>query len=110
VILNGACPEGVGTAVPDQEQTPAPSSTEPPSPPEPAPDPALRPTWISVERWDILPAMLRAVLIGATLIDGSVHAASPYLDRLLRTRCAREVAELVAAAHDAQRPVAADAS
>jgi hypothetical protein len=56
-----------------------------------------RPAWIAADRWARLPPLLRAALIGSTLVDGCVHIASPYLDRMLRTSYAREVAELVAA-------------
>ena len=56
------------------------------------------PSWIGAERWDSLPAMLRAALIGSTLASGEIQAVSPHLDRLLRTRYAREVDELKAGA------------
>jgi len=53
------------------------------------------PTWIAVERWATLPAMLRAALAGSDLIDGAVRGRSPYLSWLLGTRYAREVSELL---------------
>jgi hypothetical protein len=59
--------------------------------------PNRRPDWIRVERWETLPAMLRAALIGSTLSDGQVHAASPYVDRLLHGRFAEAVAALLTA-------------
>jgi hypothetical protein len=40
--------------------------------------------------------MLRAALLGSTIVDREIQAASPYLSRLLQTRYAREVAELIA--------------
>jgi hypothetical protein len=60
-----------------------------------APDPDHRPGWIGAERWDGLPAMLRAALIGSAAIDGEIRAASPHMDRVLRTRYVREVSELI---------------
>ena len=58
----------------------------------PAPD--HRPDWISVKQWATLPAMLRAALIGSTVIDGTLQAVSPHLAQLIATRYARAVAEL----------------
>jgi hypothetical protein len=58
--------------------------------------PSSRPDWIRAERWEPLPVMLRAALIGSTVEDGQVHAASPYVDRLLYARYAEAVAALLA--------------
>lgn len=57
---------------------------------------AQRPDWITAESWATLPAMLRAALLGSTLRDGKVRAISPYLDQLIATRYAPEVAALIA--------------
>jgi hypothetical protein len=62
--------------------------------PPAAPD--QRPSWIAPERWLNLPAVLRAALIGSSLVDGAVVARSPHLERLLATRYQSEVAALVA--------------
>ena len=56
------------------------------------------PSWIAAERWAALPAMLRAALAGAELIDGEVQGRTPYLSTLLRTRYGREVGGMVAEA------------
>lgn len=53
-----------------------------------------RPDWIGVERWETLPTLLRAMLRGATLIDGQVQAASPYLDQVLYQRYGHAIAAL----------------
>jgi hypothetical protein len=58
---------------------------------------AHRPDWIEVEYWDMLPAMLRAALLGSTLKNGAVQAISPHLDQLIAMRYAREVTGLIAA-------------
>ena len=55
-----------------------------------------RPPWICAERWEVLPRMLRATLIGSRLGQGEVYAASPYLQQTLETRHRTEVAELIA--------------
>ena len=87
VILNPSAPA--------QGTRPAPPATS--AEPTVLPEPAERPDWIAAERWAALPSMLRAALIGSALVDGELQIASPYLDRLLRTRYAREVGELLAA-------------
>jgi hypothetical protein len=55
------------------------------------------PGWIGAELWASLPAMLRAALIGSTLVDEKLVAISPHLARLIEMRYAREVALLIAA-------------
>jgi hypothetical protein len=65
------------------------------STPPPAADP--RPDWISAAQWGTLPAMLRAALIGSTVVDGTVQALSPHLTKLIEMRYAREVAALITA-------------
>lgn len=57
-----------------------------------------RPAWIDLVRWTALPAMLRAALQGATVVDGKVQAVSVHLTRLLETRYSVEVARLLAEA------------
>jgi hypothetical protein len=65
----------------------------------PAPD--HRPDWVRADQWSRLPAMLRAALIGSTVIDGTVQANSPHLARLIATRYMHEVAALIAAVEPA---------
>jgi hypothetical protein len=94
VVLNGAqenhpvtpplCNQ-VGIVSPAAQVTNSPDSA-----------PNSRPDWIRAERWETLPAMLRAALIGSTVEDGLLHAASPYVDRLLHGRYAEAVAALLA--------------
>ena len=77
------------------------SSAPAPVPAAPAADvpsanPESRPVWIAAERWAALPAMLRAALAGSELSDGAVQCRSPHLSRVLQTRFAREVGELIA--------------
>jgi DnaA N-terminal domain len=62
-----------------------------------APTPDHRPGWISAEQWPTLPAMLRAALIGSTVMDGIVQVRSLHLARLIEMRYAREVAALITA-------------
>jgi hypothetical protein len=61
-------------------------------------DVAQRPDWITAECWTVLPAMLRAALLGSALRDGAVQTISPYLDQLIVTRYTPEVTALIAAA------------
>lgn len=56
-----------------------------------------RPSWIAAERWAELPALLRAALVGAELVDGAVRGRDAFVSRLLETRHRREVEGLVAA-------------
>lgn len=51
-----------------------------------------RPAWIAPATWAALPVLLRATLRCAALEADEIRAASPHLDRLLRTRYAREIA------------------
>lgn len=60
----------------------------------PAPTPDYRPDWISATQWIKLPAMLRAALIGSTVINGVIQAISPQLANLIATRYGSEVAAL----------------
>jgi hypothetical protein len=59
---------------------------------------AHRPDWITAECWAVLPAMLRAALLGSTLVDGTVQTISPHLDLLIAARYAYEVTALIEAA------------
>jgi DnaA-like protein len=89
-------PDGVGSTV---LIVPPPSLLAPSeAPTAPVDDRDNCPSWIGAEQWVILPLMLRVALIGSLVIDGEVQGKSPYLTRLLRTRYAREVSELIAAA------------
>jgi hypothetical protein len=94
VILNGA--HDADPAVPPvrNQVSIAPDAQNVPPNSDSAPN--RRPDWIRVEHWEALPAMLRAALIGSTLEDGQMHAASPYLGRLLHGRYAEAVAALLA--------------
>lgn len=57
-----------------------------------------RPDWISLDRWQGLPAMMRAALRGSTLTDGEVQAKTTYMSDLLRLRHSHALAELIAEA------------
>jgi len=83
VILNGAQRDGGATTPPLGEKVGTRTRVQH-APYTPDPDPKGRPDWISAERWETLPTILRATLIGSTLADGQVQAASPYLGRILR--------------------------
>jgi hypothetical protein len=61
----------------------------------PVSTPDHRPNWIGAAQWVALPAMLRAALIGSTIVDGRIQAVSPHLTRLIATRYACEVAALI---------------
>jgi hypothetical protein len=54
-----------------------------------------RPAWIELARWEMLPRMLRAALIGSTLEEGVVRGKTDYLHCLLQARYATEVAALL---------------
>jgi hypothetical protein len=56
------------------------------------------PAWIAADRWAALPVMLRAALAASDLIDGAVRGRSTHLSRVLHTRFAGEVDELITAA------------
>jgi DnaA N-terminal domain len=56
-----------------------------------------RPEWIAPATWASLPVLLRAVLLGSHREGDEICAASPQLDRLLRTRYALPIADLIAA-------------
>jgi hypothetical protein len=53
------------------------------------------PAWLELARWEALPRMLRAALIGSTMEDGVVHGKTDYLHGLLQSRYAAEVAALL---------------
>jgi chromosomal replication initiation ATPase DnaA len=69
---------------------------QPPTATHSTPAPDHRPDWIRADQWSSLPAMLRAALIGSTVIEGAVQAISPHLTRLIATRYMHEVAALIA--------------
>ena len=93
VILDGAHDHRPATSLVCNQVGTAIAAANPPCIPDSAPN--NRPDWIRTERWETLPVMLRAVLIGSTVGDGQVHAVSPYLDQLLQGRYAEIVAALV---------------
>jgi hypothetical protein len=86
VILNPSAPAEAGGA--PASNAPAPAESD-------KPNIDGCPTWIAAERWVTLPAMLRAALAGSELVDGAVQCRSPHLSRVLQTRFAREVDELI---------------
>jgi hypothetical protein len=94
VILNPSAPVQTSTAQDEPAGCTSPAESFDSSQP-PTRD-SQPPSWIAAERWVVLPAMLRAALLGSTIVDREIQAASPYLSRLLQTRYAREVAELIA--------------
>jgi hypothetical protein len=67
-----------------------------------------RPDWISAVQWATLPAMLRAALIGSTVVNGTVETVSPHLTRLIAMRYAGEIAALIVAARDHDLPTDED--
>ena len=93
VILDGAHDHRPATSLVCNQVGTAIGAANPPCIPDSVPN--NRPDWIRAERWETLPVMLRAVLIGSTVGDGQVHAVSPYLDQLLQGRYAEIVAALV---------------
>jgi hypothetical protein len=91
VILNGA--HDAPAAPVDNHTVRHPAVQHAPCTPDASP--TNRPDWICAERWETLPAMLRAALIGSTVVDGHVHAASPYAVQLLHGRYAEAVTLLL---------------
>ncbi len=55
---------------------------------------ASQPAWLPADVWRGLPAMLRAALQGATLIDGEIQAANPWRQSQLETRYHVEMARV----------------
>jgi len=95
VVLNGTQDAAPVTPPDGMQITIAPSVAQVPNTPDSASN--SRPDWIGAERWDMLPAMVRAALIGSTLEDSQIRAASPYWDQLLHVRYAEAVAALLTA-------------
>jgi hypothetical protein len=100
VILSPRMSPGAARSVaPASPQLPSPAPLASPVPPQVrAAEPEMegRPGWICAERWQALPAILRATLIGSVVVDGVVQAKSPYLNQLIKTRYSRELEELLA--------------
>jgi hypothetical protein len=94
VMLHGAHDAVPGAPPVENQAGIAPSAAHVPYTPDSAAN--RRPDWICAERWDTLPAMLRAALIGSTMEDGQVHATSSYVDRLLHGRYAEAIETLLA--------------
>src|SRR5207247_491398 len=57
-----------------------------------------RPAWIAPNRWQGLPAMLRAALIDSSLEGGAVRTATPYLTGVIESRYMAEMTDLLAEA------------
>jgi hypothetical protein len=97
VVLN-VQRDGAGSVFGDVQESSALPPLASTTLPVPTGDLEGRPAWISAEQWSALSPMLRAGLIGSSLVAGEVQAKSLHLARLIRTRYAREVDELIAAA------------
>jgi hypothetical protein len=96
VVLAGARPAGaVQIRTDDGANADAPAALGPKGMDTQAAD--ARPEWIAPATWAELPVLLRAALLGSRLEAGQIRAAAPPLDRLLRTRYAQPVADLIAA-------------
>lgn len=69
--------------------------------PEALPD-MVCPTWVTAERWALLPTLLRATLAGAAFVDGAVRGRDAFCSRKLETIYRREVDDLITAAQVAE--------
>jgi hypothetical protein len=99
ILSRGMSAEAAGSVASVRPQLPSPMPVTSPAPHlirAAAAEPEDRPPWLCAERWQALPTMFRAALIGSVLVDGAVQAKSPYLKRLLETRYSCELDELIA--------------